>query len=231
MDSKKVHNKKRFPLFDRINSFQKLFICIVISVAVYFIVEIKNIDLLTHTMIGWDTFSVCMLAVSWVSFFSTSSDQIREQARVQDQTSSIIFIVVLVSTLASILAVLLLLVTKHAGNHGMNWRLPIAIAGMIFSWFLIHTIFTLRYAHIYYGDHPTIPKTHNGGLEFPDDSTPEYIDFAYFSFVLGMTFQVSDVEITSKRFRKLALLHGLVSFGFNTIMIALTINVIAGYGQ
>lgn len=231
MDSKKVPDKKRFPLFDRINSFQKLFICIVISVAVYFIVEIKNIDLLTHTMIGWDTFSVCMLAVSWVSFFSTSSDQIREQARVQDQTSSIIFIVVLVSTLASILAVLLLLVTKHAGNHGMNWRLPIAIAGMIFSWFLIHTIFTLRYAHIYYGDHPTIPKTHSGGLEFPDDSTPEYIDFAYFSFVLGMTFQVSDVEITSKRFRKLALLHGLVSFGFNTIMIALTINVIAGYGQ
>jgi uncharacterized membrane protein len=169
--------------------------------------------------------------MSWISFISTSSDQIREQARVQDQTSSIIFIVVLVSTLASILAVLLLLVTKHAGNHGMNWRLPIAIAGMIFSWFLIHTIFTLRYAHIYYGDHPTIPKTHSGGLEFPDDSTPEYIDFAYFSFVLGMTFQVSDVEITSKRFRKLALLHGLVSFGFNTIMIALTINVIAGYGQ
>ncbi|HXR82825.1 MAG TPA: DUF1345 domain-containing protein [Hanamia sp.] len=231
MESKKIHEKWKFPAFDRINSFQKLFICIAVAVAVYLIVEIKDIDLLTHVMIGWDTFSLCMLVMSWVTFFITSSEQIREQARVQDQSSSIIFIVVLVSTLASILAVLLLLVTKRAGNHGMNWRLPIAIAGMIFSWFLIHTIFTLRYAHIFYGDHPTIPNTQHGGLEFPDDSTPEYIDFAYFSFVLGMTFQVSDVVITSKRFRKLALLHGLVSFGFNTIMIALTINVIAGYGQ
>jgi uncharacterized membrane protein len=231
MKSKKIPDKTKFPLLDRINSFQKLSICIIVAIAVYFIVEIKNIDLLTHVMIGWDTFSVCMLAMSWITFFMTTSKQIRQQARVQDQSSSIIFIVVLVSTLASILAVLLLLVTKHDGNHGMNWRLIIAIAGMIFSWFLIHTIFTLRYAHIYYGDHPTKPNTHSGGLKFPDDSTPEYIDFAYFSFVLGMTFQVSDVEITSKRFRKLALLHGLVSFAFNTIMIALTINVIAGYGD
>jgi uncharacterized membrane protein len=230
MDKKKVPNKSKFPLFDRINSFQKLFVCIAVSVAVYLIVEIKNIDLLTHVMIGWDTFSLCMIAFSWITFFITSSKQIREQARVQDQTSSIIFIVVLVSTLASILAVLLLLVTKHDGNHGMNWRLIIAAGGMIFSWFLIHTIFTLRYAHIYYGDHATIPNQQRGGLEFPDDASPEYIDFAYFSFVLGMTFQVSDVEITSKRFRTLALLHSLVAFAFNTIMIALTINVIAGYG-
>jgi uncharacterized membrane protein len=102
---------------------------------------------------------------------------------------------------------------------------------MVFSWFLIHTIFTLRYAHIYYGDHPSTPEKYHGGLSFPDDATPEYIDFAYFSFVLGMTFQVSDVDITSKRFRKLALWHSLLSFGFNTIMIALTINVIAGYGD
>lgn len=231
MDSKKIHEKWKFPAFDRINSFQKLFICIALAVAIYLIVEIKNIDLLTHIMIGWDTFSFCMLVMSWITFFITTSEQIREQARVQDQSSSIIFIVVLVSTLASILAVLLLLVTKRDGNHGMNWRLPFAIAGMIFSWFLIHTIFTLRYAHIFYGDHATIPNKHIGGLEFPDDATPEYIDFAYFSFVLGMTFQVSDVQITSKRFRSLALLHSLVSFGFNTIMIALTINVIAGYGN
>ncbi len=231
MESKKILQKRQFPIFDRINSFQKLFICIAIAVAVYFIVEIKNIDLLTHVMIGWDTFSLCMIVMSWVTFFITSSEQIREQARVQDQGASIIFILVLISTIASFLAVLLLLVVKRSGHETHSWRLPIAIAGMIFSWFLIHTIFTLRYAHIYYGDHPTTPDKYLGGLSFPDDATPEYIDFAYFSFVLGMTFQVSDVDITSKRFRKIALWHSLLSFGFNTIMIALTINVIAGYGD
>jgi uncharacterized membrane protein len=231
MDSKNIPEKWKFSPFDRINSFQKLFICIAIAVAAYFIVEIKNIDLLTHVMIGWDTFSLCMIIMSWVTFFITTSKQIREQARIQDQAASIIFILILISTTASFLAVLLLLVVKHSGNETHSWRLPIAIAGMIFSWFLIHTIFTLRYAHIYYGDHPTTPDKYHGGLSFPDNATPEYIDFAYFSFVLGMTFQVSDVQITSKRFRKLALWHSLLSFGFNTIMIALTINVIAGYGN
>jgi uncharacterized membrane protein len=102
---------------------------------------------------------------------------------------------------------------------------------MLFSWILIHTIFTLRYAHIYYGDDENKPDIHAGGLIFPGGNRPEYMDFAYFSFVLGMTFQVSDVQITTARLRKLALVHGLLSFGFNTIMIALTINLVAGYGS
>jgi uncharacterized membrane protein len=217
-------------MFEKIDSFYKLLISIGISVAVYFVVEIKDIDALTHIMIGWDTFSFLMIVSSWISFFITQSKRIREQAKVQDPKRSVIFIIILVSTLASILAVLILVVTKKDGNSGASWRLPFAVAGMVFSWVLIHTIFALRYAHIYYGDHSTKPGTQAGGLEFPDDEDPGYLDFAYFSFVLGMTYQVSDVQITSKRFRHLALLHGLISFGFGTTMIALTINIIAGFG-
>jgi uncharacterized membrane protein len=216
--------------FEKIDSFYKLLICIGISIAVYFIVEIKDIDVLTHIMIGWDTFSLLMIISSWITFFITQSRRIREQAKVQDPKRSVIFIIILISTLASFLAVLILLVTKKEGNSGASWRLPIAVAGMLFSWALIHTIFALRYAHIYYGDHETKPGTQAGGLEFPSEEEPGYLDFAYFSFVLGMTYQVSDVQITSKRFRHLALLHGLISFGFGTTMIALTINIIAGLG-
>lgn len=220
----------KIPFFERINSIQKLIICIVIGVAVYFILNVKNIDNLSHLMIGWDTFSLCMIVMSWITFFITDSKQIREQAKVQDPKRSIIFIIILISTFASILAVLLLIVTKKEGNSDASLRLPVSILGMLFSWFLIHTVFALRYAHIYYGDHKTKPGTAAGGLDFPGDEKPEYLDFAYYAFVLGMTFQVSDVQITSKRLRNLALLHGLISFGFNTIMIALTINLIAGYG-
>lgn len=216
------------PAFERINTLHKLLICVAIAVIVYFIVEIKDVDPLTHIMIGWDTFSVCMITMSWITFYNTNSKQIRQQSKVQDSRRSLVFIVIVISTLASFLAVLLLIVTKKHENGGSTWHLPVAIAGMLFSWILIHTIFTLRYAHIYYGDHATKPNTHAGGLEFPEDSLPEYLDFAYFSFVLGMTFQVSDVQITSKRLRKFAMFHGLLSFGFNTIMIALTINLIAG---
>ncbi|HSN07764.1 MAG TPA: DUF1345 domain-containing protein, partial [Hanamia sp.] len=185
------------------------------------------IDVLTHLMIGWDTFSVCMIVMTWITFFITTAKQIRIQSKVQDPNRSIIFILILISTLASFLTVILLIVSKKDGQSEPAWHLPIAVAGMLFSWILIHTIFTLRYAHIFYGDHETKPNTHAGGLDFPGESLPDYLDFAYFSFVLGMTFQVSDVQITSKRFRRLALLHGFISFIFDTTMIALTINILA----
>ena len=181
-------------------------------------------------MIGWDTFSLCMIVMSWITFSITTSQQIREQSKVQDSSRTIIFLIILISTLASFLAVTLLLMTKEKFKNAESFHLVIAIAGMVLSWFFIHTIFTLRYAHIFYGDDEDKPGTHAGGLEFPGDKKPDYLDFAYFSFVLGMTFQVSDVQITSKRLRRIAMVHGLLSFGYNTIMIALTINLIAGFG-
>jgi uncharacterized membrane protein len=94
---------------------------------------------------------------------------------------------------------------------------------------LVHTVFGLRYAHTFYGDPdgPAGPKSHAGGLEFPGDREPDYMDFAYFSFTIGMTFQVSDVVITSRDFRKLVLAHGMLSFGFNTVILALTLNTVS----
>lgn len=76
---------------------------------------------------------------------------------------------------------------------------------------------------------PGIQKKESGGLAFPNDPEPDYLDFAYFSFVVGMTFQVSDVQITSSQIRRLALLHGLLSFGYNTVIVALSINIISGF--
>lgn len=194
---------------------------------VYFFIGIKDINELTHFMIGWNTFSLCMIIMSWITFSITNAQQIRAQSKIQDPSRPVIFIIILIATLVGFLTVLLLILSKKSGANDYALQTTIAIAGMLLSWFLIHTTFTLRYAHIYYSDHKTKINTHAGGLEFPNDDKPDYFDFAYFSFVLGMTFQVSDVEISSKRLRKLALLHGLLSFIFNTIMIALTINLIA----
>jgi uncharacterized membrane protein len=218
------------PLFERLHSVAKIAICLAIAVIIYFIIQIEHLDPLTHFMIGWDTFSLCLIVMSWITFSITNSRQIRLQSRVQDSSRTIIFILVLISTFASFLGVLLLLVTKEHGKNAETFHLIIAIAGMILSWFLIHTIFTLRYAHIFYGDDEENPNIHAGGLMFPGGENPDYFDFAYFAFVLGMTFQVSDVQITSKQLRRLAMSHGLLSFGYNTIMIALTINLIAGFG-
>ena len=96
---------------------------------------------------------------------------------------------------------------------------------LFLSWLVTHVVFALRYAHEYYQrTEPTAPSV-DGGLEFPGDETPDYWDFLYFSLVLGMTFQVSDVQITSRKLRRLALVHGLIGFLFNTVIIALTVNI------
>jgi uncharacterized membrane protein len=212
--------------FEKLHAIHKIIICLVLAVVAYLLADIKNINTLTRVMIGWNTFSLCMIILTWITFKITTPAEIRKQAGLQDGSRIVIFIIILISTFASFLAVLLLLISKEKATEVLD--IPVAIAGMLFSWFLVHTIFAMRYAHIYYGDNKTKPDIHAGGLDFPEETKPDYLDFAYFSFVVGMTFQVSDVEITSKRLRKLVLLHSIVSFGFNTFIVALTINVIAG---
>ncbi len=97
----------------------------------------------------------------------------------------------------------------------------LSVLTVLSSWTLLHTLFTLRYAHLYYLPTPA------GGLNFPDTSQPGYADFAYVAFGIGMTSQVADVGPTNQRFRRLILTHSLLSFGFNTLIVALSINVVA----
>lgn len=106
-----------------------------------------------------------------------------------------------------------------------------SIGSVVVSWWMLHTVFTMSYAHMYYTKTPQTDDPKDaviGGLLFPEENNPDYLDFVYFSFVIGMTFQVSDVEISSRSIRRLALLHALISFAFNTAIVALSINVISG---
>ncbi|NTE03503.1 DUF1345 domain-containing protein [Agrobacterium tumefaciens] len=183
---------------------------------------------LTHIMFGWDIFCLVLISLHWYMFFNTSVAETHLKAVKQDETRGEIFAIVLVSTFAGLLAVVLLLV-----NHDVKpFDLIIAISGMFLSWFLVHTTFTMRYAHLYYENIDQKNDEKKGsGLDFPGDDAPDFIDFAYFSFVLGMTFQVSDVEISSRTIRRLSLLHSLIAFVFNTVIVALTINALAGLGK
>ncbi len=212
-------------LFFRIGNLHaltKLIASLAIAIAVFFIVR-NAPDWPTHFMIGWNSFTGIMIILSWITFFTLRPQEIRAIGQEQDQSRIIIFSIVVFSTIASLTTVFLLL-TKNP----TDFQLLVGISGMLLSWVLIHTIFALRYAHLYYGNDKDNKQLHAEGLEFPKDKKPDYLDFAYFSFVLGMTFQVSDVQVTSKRLRRLALMHGMISFLFNTFIVALTINVIAG---
>lgn len=180
----------------------------------------------TCIIAGWDSFALILLALIWYSIFSSGIDHIRERARMQDLSRLLIFIFTVAAACCSILAVIALLSAAKNSNH-VGLHAALSIIAVLAAWTLVHTMFTLRYAHFYYGE-GDIPDQPVGGLQFPSDDSPGYLDFAYFSFVIGMTAQVSDVQISSKSLRTLALVHGILSFCFNTVILALTINTISG---
>lgn len=127
---------------------------------------------------------------------------------------------------ASLIAVGFVLHTNKVNPQPHAWlHLALALFAVAMAWSLTHTVFGLRYAHTFYGDSddPDADE-HARGLDFPSEPMPNYMDFAYFSFVIGMTFQVSDVQITSREMRQLVLVHGILSFAFNTVILALAIN-------
>jgi uncharacterized membrane protein len=211
----------------KLKAIYRLLLSLLVAIIGYLFSDLLLVNRSSVMMVGWIFFSTTLVSLDWFTFLSTSQSQIRAQAKEQDESSIAIFIIILLSIIASITGVFVIVV-----NREQNSVLPLILgsAGMACSWIMLHTIFTIRYAHLYYGNHPTSDKLHHGGLRFPnEEEKPDFVDFAYFSFVIGMTFQVSDIEITDKRMRRLVLMHSVISFAFNTFIVALTINVLAGF--
>jgi uncharacterized membrane protein len=186
----------------------------------------------TVALVTWIAFGLCVIIMDWIIILTAHPADIRKIASIEDSSRTLIFLFVIVASLMSLLAILFLLISaKNQSDAVVTARVFLAMGSVIVSWWLVHTIFTLRYAHMYYAIDPDDDKKlkHLGGLEFPgDEKEPDYLDFVYFSFVVGMTFQVSDVEISARSIRRLAWIHGLISFAFNTAIVALSINVISG---
>jgi len=224
-------SNRSWNFLENLTSVHKLLISVAVAAIAYLVIPFDTPTPLPHIIFSWDIFCVLMLITTWITFYTTPSKRIREQARKEDGTRVVIFFVVLIATCISLLAVILILISKASTSTQKALALPTAIACMFLSWSLVHTIFTIRYAHLYYADHEKVKENPAGGLDFPGEDHPDFVDFAYFSFTLGMTFQVSDVEISARRIRRLAFWHGLLSFGYNATIIALTVNVIAGLTQ
>jgi uncharacterized membrane protein len=223
--------KTKQKVFLRLDAHHRLLISLGVSAIVLFFTW-SNFTAPTTALITWIAFGLCIIIMDWIIILTAHPAEIRKIASIEDSSRTLIFLFVIVASLMSLLAIMLLLLsTKNQSDAVVTARVLLAMASVIVSWWLVHTIFTLRYAHMYYATDPDDDKKlkHLGGLEFPgDEKEPDYLDFVYFSFVVGMTFQVSDVEISARSIRRLAWLHGLISFAFNTAIVALSINVISG---
>lgn len=212
--------------FYRIKAIYKLLICLGIALTSFVLLLPVRMEGATRTMVSWDVFSLCEIVIYLAVFSSVCPKQLRVLASREDASRTVVFFIVTTAIIGSLGGVILLLKNKEGWLLSKGLETAIYIIGVIFSWVLLHMLFTGKYAHLYYGNHPTQKGQIAKGLEIPGDEPPDYVDFAYFSFVIGMTFQVSDIVINSRRIRRLVLIHGLLSFLFNTVIVALSINVV-----
>jgi uncharacterized membrane protein len=224
--TKNIQPDKR--IFFRLDAHYRLLISLAAAIITFFCLYNKH-SLPAVILFTWISFASTIILMDWIIILSSHPREVRKIAKLQDSSRTFLFLFVIAASIASFGAIVFLLKSSKGHSADVGSHILLAIIGVIVSWWLLHTIFALRYAHLYYDltkDDGT--ERNGGGLEFPGNEEPDYLDFVYFSFVLGMTFQVSDVVITSKSVRRLATMHGLLSFGYNTAILALSINVISG---
>jgi uncharacterized membrane protein len=185
----------------------------------------------TEIIVAWNAFAFTLIVMAWYIISTRDPYEARRNARLQDASATFLFSLIISAATASLLAVgVLLSLAKQLSPTSLAAHIALSMAAVVLSWTLVHTIFALRYAHVYFWDAREVERESiSGGLVFPGKpDVPDYLDFAYFSFVIGMTCQVSDVQISSRRMRRLALVHGVISFAFNTAILAMFVNIIAG---
>jgi uncharacterized membrane protein len=197
----------------------RTFIAVALGVLVFFLLPDTR-RLATRLIVGWDVFAALYLVLAYLVMLRCDVGHIRRSAVLQDDGRFLILLLTAFGALASLAAI----VFELGAAKGSKAGLILATVTIALSWVLVHTAFALHYAHDFYrGKNP-------GGLQFPGGEAREdadYWDFVYFSFVIGMTAQVSDVGITDKIIRRTATVHGIVSFVFNTALLALMVNIAA----
>jgi len=174
-------------------------------------------------VIGWDAGALTLVLLALVVILRADSAATRKRAGSNDPGRHVVFIIALVASLFSLFVAAFVFkqVRSLAGREQPLW-MALTLGAIALSWTMTHTAYTLRYAHLYYrgGGHH--------GLQFPGDEAPADIDFAYFAFTVGMCFQVSDVAVSSTACRRAVLLHATLSFVYNTMILALALNVVLG---
>ena len=179
-------------------------------------------------LLGWCVGIAIYLLLAWWLCVRFDSRRTRARAQAQDEPSVVLFLLMLLATLASVTAITLMMQQSRdlSGTERML-HIVLFMAALAASWLFMQTMFAFHYAHRYYQEEK-LKEPDGAGLLFPGGLDPDYFDFLYYAHVVGMTSQVSDVQVTSREMRRLTLVHSVLSFGFNMLILALSINVVAG---
>jgi uncharacterized membrane protein len=221
--------KPKRNIFYRMDAQHRVMVALLVGAIVYALSS-KALSIPERALTTWIGAALSIIILNWITILGTHPCEVKKIVKLQDSSRAFLFGFIITASIASLVAIVFLLKeSKGLSETERNAHIALAMAAVFVSWWMVHTLFSLRYAHAYYDkDTDDGGKKPGGGLDFPDTKDPDYLDFMYFGFVVGMTFQVSDVQITDRKIRRLCLLHGLISFAFNTAIVALSINVISG---
>lgn len=206
----------------------KLVIAVVFGAAVGLSAAQFDLRLTTQILIGWNAGIALYLWLTHKMMRRADVAHIRRRSSEQDEGAFAILLLSIGATIASLVAIVFELGGAKQAHELVFLAALLAMTTILLSWGFVHTIFSLHYAHEYYGERG---DGKIGGLIFPGGENPDYWDFLYFSLVIGMTSQVSDVAVTSKFIRRMAAVHGVLSFFFNVSVLALTVNTVSNLIQ
>jgi uncharacterized membrane protein len=188
-------------------------------------------SLAARVLAGWDAGSLVVLVVVWAVVLTADPRETKRRAAAADPGRRAVWVLVVIASAVSLFAGAV--VMRHASAIEPLRRsllIGLCMIAVMTAWTLTHSVFTLRYAHLFYRDAEDRAEDDKGegGLEFLGGKPPSDFDFAYFAFTIGMCFQVSDVGVSSPQMRRAVLAHGLLSFVYNTAILALSLNLLAG---
>ncbi len=189
----------------------------------------KWIDGTLRIVAAYDVSAVLLIVTMWSLAMHADSSHTASRAAVEDPGRNVVLAFTLGAVIVGLSSAVIIL-GKGPHVNGADQKIAaysIGLCAVIAGWFLIHTLFAFRYAHIFYFDSDDDNEA-DRGLHFPGTKDPNDYDFAYFSFIIGMTFQVSDVEVCDSNMRRVVLFHSLISFAYNTAIVALVINILSG---
>jgi uncharacterized membrane protein len=216
------------PVLRHFHARPRVLVAAAVGIAVGLLLSQRYRDPIACAVLGWDAASLVFLVLALVMVARATSASMRRRAAIETEGRWVFLALMAGAAFFSMFAILG--VMREAKGAGGDLALSLLAGGTILlSWLLAHTVFALHYAHAYFND---LAANRPCGLDFPSKhDDPDYWDFLYFSFVVGMTAQVSDVQVLTQSWRRLVLAHGILAFLFNTIVLALSINLFAGFFQ
>jgi len=205
-------------------SIRLLFICIAGTAAFFYFATVPSLPV--RLTLSWSIAGSLYLLLSYSMMYFSNAENILSLSQKEDDGAPIILLITVLASVASLVAIVIILTNIKSPTMAEPIRhIALVLLTYVISWLLVHTAFALHYAHVYYQD---LKKTKKPALIFAEDPKPIYVDFLYFSIVIGMTCQTADVNIASSRMRYLVMVQGMIAFIFNATLLAMAINIISG---